>query len=111
MKKFIILSAILSFVSLFSQKTESKKPNTKSDKTIPNNPYLKLDSTNSTDLKEQNNNTKFYKNIDSAKALKYKMLNKKPSGEFLKLSKNNATSNLYQVEKPKDSVLIKKKNK
>ncbi|RRQ45362.1 hypothetical protein [Chryseobacterium sp. SC28] len=90
MKKVILIIATLSFGLAFSQQKESEKQNT-----IPTNPYHRLDSTNSSEIKTENDNAAFYKNIDSAKASKYKMLNKKPNQQYSELpqNKDSAESN------------------
>jgi len=51
----------------------------------------------------------FYKNVDSAKASHYRMLSKKPDGEFLELSATEKKR--FPAEVRSDSLRIKKKNK
>lgn len=53
----------------------------------------------------------FYKNIDSAKASKYKMLNKMPAQQYSELKQSRISPQQYKIEKPNDSILYKKKKK
>lgn len=101
MKKVILTVAILSCGLVFSQKNESKKHREKPKNTIPANPYHQLDSTKSDEIKKENNNTAFYKNVDSAKASQYRMLNKKPNEQYSELPQNKDSAELNKKEKNK----------
>lgn len=103
MKKIISVFTLLSFGLLLSQEIRSKKPTLKSKA----NTYQKADS----DTVKKNNGKYFYKNIDSAKASQYKILNKKPSNQYSELLQTERDTTLYRSGKPKDSVLLKKKKK
>ena len=92
MKTLILIIATLSFGLVFSQKTKSQKQSEKPESKIPINPYRKSDSTNSNEIKKENNSIAFYKNVDSATASKYKMLNKKPDKPYSELPKNKELS-------------------
>lgn len=107
MKKIVSVLAILSFGLSFSQKNETKKtePNNKGSKLYPK---MKLDSSRK-DEQQNDSQSRFYKNIDDQKASKYKMLNKKPGGEFLELPSEKPK--LFPAEVPNDSILLKKKKK
>lgn len=103
MKKIISVFTLLSFGLILSQDIRSKKTALKSKV----NTYQKADS----DTVKKNNSKYFYKNIDSAKASQYKILNKKPSNQYSELLQTERDITLYRSEKPKDSVLLKKKKK
>lgn len=103
MKKFILVIASLSFGLSYSQ--TSKKPNEKSKNRIPKNPYHQIDSTKSIDTVKNDNRIGFYKNVDSAKASKYKILSKKPSETHSQLQHKTAP---FSFEKKNDTTIVKK---
>ena len=94
MKKFILLTASLSFGLAFSQKSKSEKPKN----TIPSNPYHQSQPSDTINIKKEGSKVSFYKNVDSANASKYKMLSKKPSEQYSELPQNKETT---QKEKNK----------
>lgn len=101
MKKVILILATLSFGLVFSQQSEEIKPNEKHENKIPANPYHQLDSTKSDEIKKENNSAAFYKNVDSAKASQYRMLNKKPNKQYSELPQNKDSAELNKKEKNK----------
>jgi hypothetical protein len=103
MKKLIFIIGLFTFGFVSSQEKKLEKPKAKNDIVKP---HLKVDTAKSLELKN-NPSDKFYKNVDSSKASKYKMLNKKPTEQYSELQQ--AKSQLYQIEKPKDSIKLKKK--
>jgi len=96
MKKIILLFATLSFGLAFSQ--TSKTPSEKTKNKIPSNPYHQVQPSDTASVKKENSKISFYKNVDSAKASKYRMLSKKPSEQFLELPQNKE---INQKEKNK----------
>ena len=92
MKKFLLLTASLTFGLLFSQKSKGEKPKN----SIPSNPYHQ--SQPSDTIQKENSKISFYKNVDSANASKYRMLSKKPSEQYSELPQNKETT---QKEKNK----------
>lgn len=103
MKKLILLIGIFAYSFAYSQEKKLEKPKSKNDLVKP---HLKADTAKSLEL-ENNSTDKFYKNVDSSKASKYKMLNKKPIEQYSELQQ--AKSQQYKIEKPKDSIKLKKK--
>jgi len=101
MKKVILILATLSFGMVFSQKLKEEKPSEKRENKIPANPYNKADSTKTNEIKRENNSAAFYKNVDSAKASQYRMLNKKPSQQYSELPQNKDSTVLNKKEKNK----------
>ncbi|MBV6878662.1 hypothetical protein NG800_002115 [Epilithonimonas ginsengisoli] len=101
MKKLILFIATLSFGLIFSQKLKETKPSEKRENKIPTNPYNKADSTKSDDIKRENNNAAFYKNVDSSKASQYRMLNKKPNEQYSELPQTKDSTELNKKEKNK----------
>ena len=101
MKRIILILATLSFGLVFSQQSEEIKPNEKRENKIPANPYHQLDSTKSDEIKKENNSAAFYKNVDSAKASQYRMLNKKPNEQYSELPQNKDSAELNKKEKNK----------
>lgn len=101
MKKVILISATLSFGLAFSQKSKETKPSEKRENKIPANPYNKADSTKINEIKRENNGAAFYKNVDSAKASQYRMLNKKPNQQYSELPQNKDSTDLTKKEKNK----------
>lgn len=101
MKKAILILATLSCGLVFSQKLKETKPSEKRENKIPTNPYNKADSTKTNEVKRDNNNAAFYKNVDSAKASQYRMLNKKPNEQYSELPQNKDSAELNKKEKNK----------
>lgn len=101
MKKVIFILATLSFGLAFSQKSKETNPSEKRKDKIPANPYNKADSTKSDHTKRGNSNASFYKNVDSAKASQYRMLNKKPEEQYSELPQTKDSAELNKKEKNK----------
>ena len=101
MKKAILILATLSFGLVFSQKLKETKPSEKHENKIPANPYNKADSAKTNEIKRDNNNAAFYKNVDSSKASQYRILNKKPNEQYSELPQNKDSAELNKKEKNK----------
>ena len=101
MKKVILILATLTFGLAFSQKLKETKPSEKRENKIPTNPYSKADSTKTNEIKRGNNGAAFYKNVDSAKASQYRMLNKKPNQQYSELPQNKDSTDVNKKEKNK----------
>lgn len=99
MKKLILLASILGLCLVNAQKKDQNNKDLK----------LKSDSTSQRSEKENNAQSRFYKNVDEQKASQYKMLSKKPDGEFLELPITK--QHIFPAEIPSDSIQLNKKKK
>ncbi|TDX86516.1 hypothetical protein [Epilithonimonas xixisoli] len=79
MRKLFLITTLFSFGCLFSQtKKEEKKLKAEVLPTRPLSPHIsaKIDTTKVLDLKKEDSNSRFYKNLSDEKASQYKMLKK-----------------------------------
>ena len=97
MKKLIPFLSIFAFCFAHSQIKNNKNTS----------PKIQRDSANKKTEIIKKDQSVFYKNVDSAKASKYKMLNKKPAEQYYELQQTKPQQ--YKTEKPKDSIQLKKK--
>ena len=97
MKKLIPFLSIFVFCFAHSQIKNNKNTS----------PKIQRDSANKKTETIKKDQSVFYKNVDSAKASKYKMLNKKPAEQYYELQQKKPQQ--YKIEKPKDSIQLKKK--
>ncbi|WP_312207294.1 hypothetical protein [Epilithonimonas hominis] len=107
MKKVIlILFSVFSVFTFAQQKNKEKKiPKDTLDKQLWRQELEKSKNDNAI------GGNPFYKNVDSTKASKYKMLNKKPINQYSELQQTKRDTEIYKIEKPKDSIQLKKKKK
>ncbi len=97
MKNLIPFLSIFAFCFAHSQIKNNKNTS----------PKIQQDSANKKTEIIKKDQSVFYKNVDSAKASKYKMLNKKPAEQYNELQQTKPQQ--YKIEKPKDSIQLKKK--
>ncbi len=105
MKKVVLI--LFSVCSVFTFAQQKTKKNKISKDSIEAQLWKQEFEKNKNDNVEGGN--PFYKNIDSSKASKYKMLNKKMPNQYSELQQTK--SQLYKIEKLKDSIQLKKKKK
>ena len=97
MKKLIPFLSIFAFCFAHSQIKNNKNTS----------PKIQRDSASKKIEIIKKDQSVFYKNVDSAKASKYKMLNKKPAEQYYELQQTKPQQ--YKIEMPKDSIQLKKK--